>query len=203
GKGNITLIAGDKFLRTVADRARRIARSSLAGRGIEIVEGEHVRGIEEGRVTLTSGRDIPSDIGFLCTGVRPSPVFRDSGLPVGKDGGLLVNRYLQSVAYPNIFGGGDCISLEDHHLQKVGVYAVRANPVLHNNLLAALGAGQMKEFKPGGAFLLILNLGNGKGLFWRNTMVFNGRPAFFLKDFIDRRFMRTFQLSGEREEESG
>jgi hypothetical protein len=49
----------------------------------------------------------------------------------------------------------------------------------------------MTAFKPGGAFLLILNLGNGKGLFWRKVL---------LKDLIDRRFMRKFQLSGELEE---
>jgi hypothetical protein len=58
----------------------------------------------------------------------------------------------------------------------------------------------MTAFKPGGAFLLILNLGNGKGLFWRKDMVLNGKLAFLLKDLIDRRFMRKFQLSGELEE---
>jgi NADH dehydrogenase FAD-containing subunit len=202
GSGTITLIAGKKLLRRAPERARKIAAASLAGRGIEIVEGAHVKRIEEGRVTLTNGRDIPCDTGFLCTGVRPSPIFRDSGLPVGGDGGLLVNRHLQSVAYPDIFGGGDCISLEGHHLQKVGVYAVRENPVLCRNLFVALEGGNMAAFHPGDAFLLILNLGNGKGLFWRKGIVWDGRPAFLLKDFIDRRFMRKFQLSGELSESS-
>ncbi len=200
GKGNITLIAGKKFLRTVPDRVRKIAMNSLIGRGIKIVEGEHVNKMEGGRVTLTNGRDIPCDIGFLCTGVRPSTIFRDSGLPVGEDGGLLVNKHLQSVAYPDIFGGGDCISLENHHLQKVGVYAVRENPIIYHNLFVTLEGGQMTAFNPGGAFLLILSLGNGKGLFWRKNMVWNGRSAFLLKDLIDRRFIRKFQLSGEMEE---
>lgn len=200
GRGNITLIAGKKLLRTVPDRVRKIAMNSLIERGIEIVEGEHVNKIEGGRVTLTNGRDIPCDIGIICTGVTPSTIFRNSGLPIGKDGGLLVNKYLQSVAYPNIFGGGDCISLENHQLQKVGVYAVRENPTIYHNLFVALEGGQMTAFNPGGAFLLILNLGNGKGLFWRKDMVWNGRPAFLLKNLIDRRFMRKFQLSGEMEE---
>jgi NADH dehydrogenase FAD-containing subunit len=42
------------------------------------------------------------------------------------------------VAYPEIFGGGDCISFEKKPLDKVGVYAVRQNPILYTNLLAAL-----------------------------------------------------------------
>jgi NADH dehydrogenase FAD-containing subunit len=200
GTGTITLIAGTRLLRTAPDRARRIAAASLAVRGIEIVEGEHVSKIERGRVFLTNGRDIPCDTGFLCTGVRPSPIFRNSGLPAAEDGGLLVNKYLQSAAYPDIFGGGDCISLEGHHLQKVGVYAVRENPVLYQNLFAALEGGNMTEFHPGDVFLLILNLGNGKGLFWRKGFIWHGRPAFLLKNFIDRRFMRKFQLSGELSE---
>jgi len=59
-------------------------------------------------------------VAFIATGVRPASLFRDSGLATGEEGGILVNSYLQSVAYPEIFGGGDCISLEGHPLAKVG-----------------------------------------------------------------------------------
>jgi hypothetical protein len=31
-------------------------------------------------------------------------------------------------------------------------------------------------------------------------VVFDGKVAFWLKDFIDRRFMRQFQISGELRE---
>jgi NADH dehydrogenase FAD-containing subunit len=124
----------------------------------------------------------------------------DSGLPTAVDGGLLVNSYLQSVAYPNIFGGGDCISLEGHSLAKVGVYAVRENPLLYHNLLSALEGGKMMTFKPQKYFLLIFNMGDGQGIFWKKNWVWEGRLAFLLKDYIDRRFMRNFQVSGELDE---
>ena len=57
-------------------------------------------------------------------------------------------------------------------------------------------------FDPGNpSYLLILNMGDGTGILAKGNKVFMGKHAFKLKDFIDRRFMRRFQLSGELEEE--
>ena len=177
--------------------------ASLTGRGVEIVEGSHVKAVERGAVTLRDGKRIDFDFAFMAIGIRPSSLFRDLWIPTGADGGLFVNSYLQSVAYPDIFGGGDCVSLEGHPLQRVGVYAVRQNPILYRNLLTALQGGEMEAFKPQEHFLLIFNMGNGKGIFWKKDWVWEGRVAFLLKDYIDRRFMKAFQISGELNERSG
>jgi NADH dehydrogenase FAD-containing subunit len=112
---------------------------------------------------------------------------------VGPDGGLLVNRYLQSTAFDNIFGGGDCICYQESPLDKVGVYAVRQNPVLFHNLVAALEGRELQAFDPGGDYLLIFNLGDGGGIFYKKPILFGGRLAFAIKDYIDRKFMRRFQ----------
>ena len=122
---------------------------------------------------------------------------------VGADRGLLVNSHLQSVAHSDIFGGGDCISLEGHALAKAGVYAVRESPVLYHNLLAAVEGRKMDVFTPQKEFLLIFNMGNGKGIFWKKNWVWEGRLAFLLNDYIVRKFMKTFQVSGELDEKSG
>jgi NADH dehydrogenase FAD-containing subunit len=112
----------------------------------------------------------------------------------------LVNDYLQSVAYPEIFGGGDCISFEKRPLDKVGVYAVRQNPILLHNLRAALEDRSLQAFQPQDSYLLIYNLGNGTGIFFRGNWVWKGKLVFYLKDYIDRKFMRKFQVSGEAAE---
>lgn len=197
GKGDIYLIGGKRLLADAPDKARRLVKESLTRRGVKVIEGSQVKALEKGEVILGDGRRIGWDLTFIATGVKPPPLFRDSGLPTGADGGLLVNSYLQSVAYSDIFGGGDCISLEGHPLAKVGVYAVRENPVLYHNLLAALEGGKLDVFKPQKGFLLIFNMGNGKGIFWKNSWVWEGRLAFLLKDYLDRKFMKTFQVSGE------
>lgn len=177
------------FPEGVRDRA---IRSLKAGK-IDIIEHCDVRKIQPGGIVLDSGRSRELDVIFVAVGVRPSPIFNKSGLATGPDGGLVVNRHLQCVEYPNIFGGGDCIYFRDQPLDKVGVYAVRENPVLLHNLTVAMNGGELVEFNPGGDYLLIFNLGDGTGIFRKKFLLFNGRPAFFIKDFIDRRFMKKFQ----------
>jgi NADH dehydrogenase FAD-containing subunit len=126
-------------------------------------------------------------------------MFADSGLPTGKDGELLVNEYLQSVEYPEIFGGVDCIAFKPRPLEKIGIYAVRQNPILLHNLLAALNEGTYQKFVPQTSFMLILNMGDGTGIVFRNSLVWKGKLVFILKNYIDTKFMRAFQVSGERE----
>ncbi len=202
GKGKIVLIAGEKLMPGAPEKVRRLALESLTERGVEIVEGSFVKTVEQSSVTLTGERKYDFDFAFIAIGIRPTPMFADSGLPTGPDGGLLVNAHLQSVDHPDIFGGGDCVSLEGHALAKVGVYAVRENPILFHNLKVALEGGEMISFIPQPYYLLIFNMGNGRGIFWKKDWVWDGRLAFLLKDYIDRRFMRTFQISGEREDKS-
>jgi NADH dehydrogenase FAD-containing subunit len=200
GKGEMTLVAGKRLLGDAPGKVHRLALESLTRRGVKIIEGIYVKAIENGAVCLSDGRKIAFDLTFVAIGIRPSSLFLNSGLPAATDGGLLVNSYLQSATYPNIFGGGDCISLEGHSLAKVGVYAVRENPILYHNLLSALDGGEMTPFKPQKHFLLIFNMGNGRGIFWKKNWAWEGRLAFLLKDYIDRTFMRKFQVSGELDE---
>jgi NADH dehydrogenase FAD-containing subunit len=172
---------------------RSRALASLKSRGIQILGDYGIQEIKTGLVVESSGTRHTFDILFLATGVKPNPVFKRSGLQTGPDGGLLVNRYLQHKEHPEIFGGGDCIYFEDKPLDKVGVYAVRQNPVLLHNLMASLEGTQLIPFKPQEDYLLIFNLGDGTGIFHKRWIRFGGRLAFKIKDAVDRKFMRTFQ----------
>ncbi len=194
---SVTLVAGNQILQGAPARARHLAVSSLTARRIAIFEGVKVNSFENRCATLTDGRSFPFDIAFAAVGVRPPALFRESGIPVGEDGGMSVNERLQSTAHPQLFGGGDCISVEGHTLAKVGVHAVRQNPILKHNLEVALDGGEMKRFAPNPSYMLIMNMGDGKGIMWKKSLVLNGGLAFLLKNFIDRRFMKKFQVSGE------
>jgi len=200
GKARMTLIGGRKVLGGLPEKVRHLVLQSFSRRGIEVVEGCHLKEVGDKELRLSGARSVPFDFAFMALGVDPSSLFCESGLPVGKDGGLLVNSWLQSVAHPQIFGGGDCISLEGNPLGKVGVYAVRQNPVLYHNLLAMLEGTELQTFVPQKSYMLIFNMGNSRGILWKKTFLWEGRLAFFLKDYIDRKFMQKFQVSGEREE---
>ena len=199
-KTEITIAAGTQLLRKFPEKVRMIVEKSFQRRGIIIVEGAHVKNVTAGEAVLGNGESIQFDFAFLALGVKPPSLFHDSGIPTDNDGGMLVNQYLQSIAHPEIFGGGDCIGFQGQPLEKVGVYAVRENPVLYHNLMAHAEGNPLTSFDPGGRYLLIFNLGDGTGIFWRGEWVWNGRLPFFLKDYIDNRFMKRFQVSGERNE---
>lgn len=189
----ITILAGKRFMGAFPEAIRRRAAGTLAAREIEVVESGYARSIAPEGVTLDDGSHHPADRVFLALGVRPSPLFAASKLPMGPDGGLTVNQYLQCPQYPEIFGGGDCIHHAPAPLDKVGVYAVRQNPVLFHNLVATLNGEALMPFDPGGSYLLIFNMGGGVGILHKAGITVGGRLAFRLKDWIDRRFMHRFQ----------
>lgn len=190
---SITIFSGRRLMDRFPEPVRMRVERDLQRRGVRIIANDYVAAITSDDIRLRSGQTHAADLVFLALGVVPSPIFEASGLPTGPDGGLRVNRFLQSTAYPNLFGGGDCIYFEDRPMDKVGVYAVRENPVLYHNLVAALEGNDLQAFDPGGDYLLIFNLGDRTGVLHKRWLTFGGRPAFIVKDFIDRRFMRTFQ----------
>lgn len=193
----LTLLAGGGFLSSFPEKFRAKARKNLVSRGAEIIDGAGLAGIRNGRASLTDGRDLAADAFFLAWGVRMQDFFARSGLPVDKDGSLLVNEHLQCTAHPELFGGGDCVSLAGHPIAKVGVYAVRQNPILFANLLAAAQGSPLIPFVPQEKYLLILNMGDGRGVLIKDNWIFSGKLCFALKKYIDLRFMKTFQTSGE------
>lgn len=189
----VTVFCRRHLLPGADPRVRHYCRSSLRRRGVTIVEHTPVLGFADRTLLLINGEKIPVDMVFTAHGIQPSAVPCRSGLRVGDDGGLMVNRYLQAESAANIFGGGDCISLAGEPLARVGVHAVRQNPVLAYNLLAALENRSLRPFVPNHTYLQIYNIGGKRGAAWRGRICFSGYFAFLLKDGIDRRFMRRFR----------
>jgi NADH dehydrogenase FAD-containing subunit len=195
---DIIIVAGGKLLNQFNNRFREPAKTILRQLDINLIEGPIVEAISHHRVILNSGISLQCDMVLWAGGTNPSSLFKDSGLPTGPDGGLLVNEYLQSICFPNIFGGGDCISFNKQPLEKVGVYAVRQNPVLLENLTNFSTGKPLVRFVPQKDYLIILNMGSGQGLLKWKGFVLKGKVAFQVKDFIDQRFMKKFQISNER-----
>jgi len=201
GKAEIILASSrDDVLPNLSDKVRSLAHESLVSRGIRIVPNFRAASMNKGIVLSQSGHTIAYDSAVLTIGIMPKQIFNNSGLETAADGSLVVNKYLQSTSYPEIFGGGDCISVKGTHLNHVGVYAVREAPVIFNNLMASLKKEPLKEFSPQQKYLLIFNLGDGNGIFVRHPFVIKAKWAFTLKDYIDRRFMSMFQISAKAQE---
>jgi hypothetical protein len=81
-------------------------------------------------------------------------------------------------------------------LIKNTVFPLFCIPMILNNLNMKIRL----TFKPQKYFLLIFNVGDGQGIFWKKDWAWESRLGFLLKDYIDRKFMRKFQVSGELDE---
>ncbi len=189
GGAEITVLAPpDGLLTALHPRAKRTVLRVLRRAGIAVRQDGPVLGLAEGSASLPGGT-VAFDLAINATGLRPPSVLRQFGLPLDQEGGLLVDRHLRSTGDPAVHGAGDCIAFGETGLPRAGVFAVRQGPVLLDNLQAALENTAPRPFVPQRRFLWIMNLGDGTGLATYGRWWWHGRAAFWLKDWIDRRFM--------------
>ena len=192
--GRITIAeAGDALLGPAPWRAQTEIDGFLRSKGVEVLLGSEVVRMDEGAARTADGRTIGFDVAVLAVGIEPPGIFRKSGLATGDDGGLWVNRYLQSISDPRIFGGGDSGAFRGEALAKLGVFAIRQGPVLFHNIRAALSGEPMQEFRPQKYYLYALNLGDGTGLAIYGPLVWRGAAAWKLKSYIDRKFIKEYR----------
>ncbi len=193
----ITLVTrGERILESFGRRLAEGVSRNLRRRGIEIVNRANVVHVGPGVIRTEDGRTFSFDHLISAIGLVPSLILRETGLPTDDQGALRVDAQLRSIADARIHGGGDCVALEGHSLAKVGVYAIRQAPILFHNLLASVEDRAPRTFRPQSRFLLILNLGDGTGLATWGPLHWQGRAAYWLKDWIDRRFLAGYQNEG-------
>lgn len=191
---HITLTeGGDRLLGRLPRRAGRIAHRVLAAQGVEVRTGCAIASLHDHRARTASGKELAHDLALVTIGIVPHSLYATSGLPTAPDNGLRVDRHLQALGHPEIFGGGDCIALEGDPLPRLGVYAIRQGRILSRNLIATLRGTPLRTFRPQRHTLLILNLGDGTGLVMWGPWAWRGRLGFTWKNFLDTRFIRRFQ----------
>lgn len=201
-RGRVILAdANDQLLSSAPKRARRKMERFMASRDVGVYRGTRVVGVEEDHALTGDGGRIGFDLMVLATGIKPPSLFRESGLATDKNDGLWVNHYLQSISDPRVFGGGDSVALRGEPLPKLGVFAIRQGPVLYHNLQAIINGEPLQNFRPQSVFLYVLNLGTHEGLAVWGPLVWSGRSAWKLKDYIDRKFMRLYQYPEDKEGE--
>lgn len=200
-RAQITVVtSGPRLLESWPRRAGRIAANSLQQRGGSICLGARVTSVEDGGLSVEGGQRIPFDRLIAAIGLVPNRVIRSAGLPLDHRGALVVDEHLRSVAAPQVFGGGDCVSVQGWEVPAVGVHGVRQAPILRHNLLAALeGSSErgLASFRPQTNFLQILNLGDGTGLASWGSYTCHSPLALFWKDWIDRRFLERYRLPSD------
>jgi selenide,water dikinase len=168
-------------------------RALLAERGVVVATGAPIARVEAGRLLFDDGASIKADEILWATQAAPPSWLASSGLPLDQHGFLKVDETLRVVGRDDMFAAGDVISFAPRELPKSGVYAVRAGPVLADNLRRTLTGQPLRPFRPQRDALYLVSTGDRRAIGTRNGLTFGGAWAWRWKDWIDRRFMRRFK----------
>jgi selenide,water dikinase len=168
-------------------------RALLAERGVVVATGAPIARVEAGRLLFDDGASIKADEILWATQAAPPSWLASSGLPLDQHGFLKVDEALRVVGRDDMFAAGDVISFAPRELPKSGVYAVRAGPVLADNLRRTLTGQPLRPFRPQRDALYLVSTGDRRAIGTRNGLTFGGAWAWRWKDWIDRRFMRRFK----------
>lgn len=178
-------------------------RALLAERGVIVATGAPIARVEAGRLLFDDGASIKADEILWATQAAPPSWLASSGLPLDQYGFLKVDETLRVVGRDDIFAAGDVISFAPRELPKSGVYAVRAGPLLADNLRRTLTGQPLRPFRPQRDALYLVSTGDRRAIGTRNGMTFGGAWAWRWKDWIDRRFMRRFKDLPEKRGAAG
>ncbi|WP_167747233.1 FAD-dependent oxidoreductase [Cohnella luojiensis] len=193
-KDPVTLISKGPLLEHAGRRVTRQITGIVQNKGIHLIQNDPVISVHRNRVDLQSGHTVAYDELLWLTGPAAPSIFRKSRLSTDAQGYLLVNDNLQSVVYENMFGVGDCVSLQTYpFLHKAGVYAVREAPILWSNMERFLSGGKLNKYRPQSKYLSILSTGEGEALLLYRGISIHGKWCWRLKQYIDSSFIRKYQ----------
>ena len=167
----------------------------FAARGIAVHAGARVTEVREDAVAVRDAagqRDIAADEVLWTTEASAASWLADTGLALDARGFMRIDACLRATGRDDVFAAGDTVAFDPRRIPRSGVYAVRAGPVLADNLRAALTGARLRPYRPQRTSLYIVSTGEPYAVATRNGMTVAGRWVWSLKDAIDRRFIARF-----------
>ena len=171
--------------------ARRLIKT-LRDRGVSFVS-DRVIARRSKLCVLASGGHLDCEALVLATGLAAPDLMRRLGLATNPDGRLLTSNSLQALDDKRVFAAGDCGVIQGDPRPCVGVFGVRAGPILTRNLLSFMSGARLAAFRPQRRWLSIMDLGDGTALALRGRAWWLGPSALHVKRHLDHAFVRKMQ----------
>lgn len=166
----------------------------LSARGIQVHTRSRATALEGAMLHRENGAPLRVEHVLITTGVRGPRWLAGTGLKIDARGFILIDAALRSLSHPEVFAAGDVASLEGRALPKSGVYAVRAGPVLAENLRRALETKPLAAYVPQKNALALISAGDRYAVASWRGLVLEGRWVWRWKDRIDRRFIARYRI---------
>jgi selenide, water dikinase len=187
------LVTGETIVPTHNDAVRSAFRRILAERGVVLYEQRRVAALEADAILLEDGQRLAADAVLITTHAAAPSWFSTTGLACDKDGFLATGPTLQVLDDADVFAAGDCASLIETPREKAGVYAVRSGPPLAENLRRRARGDGARPWWPQPRHLSLISTGERYAVASRGRFKVEGAWVWTFKDWIDRRWMRTYQ----------
>jgi NADH dehydrogenase len=156
--------------------------------GVEIHTNSLIARVTERGFVLKSGEVFEGGVIVWAGGVKAPDVIAGSGLPVGHNGRVKVDRFLRALDHPDVYVAGDIASVVNpdtgRALPPMAQIAIAEGDTAATNLLAELDGGELEPF----AFRdkgFVVSVGGRSGVADVAGRTFGGRAAHILKDAIE------------------
>jgi NADH:ubiquinone reductase (H+-translocating) len=107
----VLIEAGDRILASFAPRLSRLAMRSLERKGVRIILGEAVRGVDDHGLVLAGGERVETNTIVWTAGVRAASPLHLQGDAVARGGRVKVTSSLQLSSHPEVFVIGDAAAV--------------------------------------------------------------------------------------------
>ena len=189
----VTVIEAGPHISGVSDKARQKILTAMDDLGIVVRTGANVVRVDVDQVLLDGQDPVASALCVGAAGAFAHKWIAQTDLPQ-QNGFIEIGPDLGVVGDKVLFAVGDCAVMPHALRPKAGVFAVRAAPILHHNLRAALSGGRRKTWTPQKNYLKLISLGGKSAMAEKFGFTLTGPYLWRWKDRIDRAFMD--QLSG-------
>ena len=185
-QARVVLVDGaDRVLPSFPPESARDPARLLAQKGVELVLGARATGVDAAGVTLDGARRIESRTVLWAAGVAMSPLARELGAPLDRQGRVLVAPDLSLPDHPEVFVIGDLAAVEQDGQWLPGV----AQPAIQEGRWAARNIARRVRGETTGAFRYkdlgtMATIGRSAAVAIVSGRRFSGRVAWLLWLFI-------------------
>jgi NADH dehydrogenase FAD-containing subunit len=176
-KSSVTLLTGDvEVAANDPSPVQQQVTRALKRRNITVLADRAV-GITATEVMLASGARLACDVPLITTGAQAPAWFESSGLALDASGFIAADAFHRSTSHPHVFATGD----------------VSSRVALAKNLVAVVTGAPLVPHQPPKNTLKLLSCGDQRAIASWGSFSAEGRWAWRLKDWIDRRFIKRYR----------